>query len=115
MASTARDENLDALRELMAAHSPPLHALVVPSEDAHQVSALAAARADRDCLVVSVDRPPVQSALHSVVVDCLCVCVCVQSEYVSERDKRREFISGFTGSAGEYRVSPASLHSSPSS
>jgi len=54
----ARDEHLDAIRALMAAHSPPLHALVVPSEDAHQ------------------------------------------SEYVSEQDKRREFISGFTGSAG---------------
>jgi hypothetical protein len=25
----------------------------------------------------------------------------MQSEYVSERDKRRQFISGFTGSAGE--------------
>ncbi|XP_078155158.1 aminopeptidase P1 isoform X1 [Carex rostrata] len=49
---------LDALRSLMAAHSPPLHALVVPSEDNHQ------------------------------------------SEYVSERDKRRQFVSGFTGSAG---------------
>jgi hypothetical protein len=36
MAASARDENLDAL---MAAHSPPLHALIVPSEDAHQVSA----------------------------------------------------------------------------
>jgi Xaa-Pro aminopeptidase len=109
MASTARDENLDALRELMAAHSPPLHALVVPSEDAHQVSALAAARADRDCFVVSVDRTPVQSALHSVVVDCLCVCV--QSEYVSERDKRRQFISGFTGSAGEYEFHPLEINS----
>ncbi|CAO2149136.1 unnamed protein product [Urochloa humidicola] len=54
----ARDQLLDAIRTLMAAHSPPLHALVVPSEDAHQ------------------------------------------SEYVSEQDKRREFISGFTGSAG---------------
>ncbi|CAO2144341.1 unnamed protein product [Urochloa humidicola] len=54
----ARDQLLDAIRALMAAHSPPLHALVVPSEDAHQ------------------------------------------SEYVSEQDKRREFISGFTGSAG---------------
>lgn len=42
----------------MASHSPPLHALVVPSEDYHQ------------------------------------------SEYVSARDKRREFVSGFTGSAG---------------
>ncbi|CAD6256859.1 unnamed protein product [Miscanthus lutarioriparius] len=54
----ARDEHLDAIRARMAAHSPPLHALVVPSEDAHQ------------------------------------------SEYVSEQDKRRQFISGFTGSAG---------------
>ncbi|CAN6372269.1 unnamed protein product [Urochloa humidicola] len=54
----ARDQLLDTIRALMAAHSPPLHALVVPSEDAHQ------------------------------------------SEYVSEQDKRREFISGFTGSAG---------------
>ncbi|KAB2061653.1 hypothetical protein ES319_A10G100500v1 [Gossypium barbadense] len=51
-------EILSALRSLMASHSPPLHALVVPSEDYHQ------------------------------------------SEYVSDRDKRREFVSGFTGSAG---------------
>lgn len=42
----------------MSSHSPPLDAVVVPSEDYHQ------------------------------------------SEYVSDRDKRREFISGFTGSAG---------------
>lgn len=42
----------------MSSHSPPLHALVVPSEDYHQ------------------------------------------SEYVSARDKRRDFVSGFTGSAG---------------
>jgi hypothetical protein len=28
---------LDALRALMDAHLPPLHAVVVPSEDAHQV------------------------------------------------------------------------------
>ncbi|WOL11656.1 hypothetical protein Cni_G20420 [Canna indica] len=49
---------LDALRALMASHSPPLDALVVPSEDNHQ------------------------------------------SEYVSDRDKRRAFVSGFTGSAG---------------
>ncbi|XP_057959213.1 aminopeptidase P1 [Malania oleifera] len=51
-------DTLVALRSLMASHSPPLHALVVPSEDYHQ------------------------------------------SEYVSARDKRREFVSGFTGSAG---------------
>lgn len=49
---------LDALRALMEAHSPPLHALVVPSEDAHQ------------------------------------------SEYVAASDRRREYVSGFTGSAG---------------
>ncbi|RLM69221.1 putative Xaa-Pro aminopeptidase P [Panicum miliaceum] len=49
--AAARDQLLDAIRALMAAQSPPLDALVVPSEDAHQ-------------------------------------------------DKRREFISGFTGSAG---------------
>uniref|UniRef100_A0ACD5WWP4 Uncharacterized protein n=2 Tax=Avena sativa TaxID=4498 RepID=A0ACD5WWP4_AVESA len=54
----ARDQHLDEIRALMAAHSPSIHALLVPSEDAHQ------------------------------------------SEYVSERDKRRQFISGFTGSAG---------------
>ncbi|CAH9132411.1 unnamed protein product [Cuscuta epithymum] len=52
------EETLTALRSLMASHSPPLHALVVPSQDNHQ------------------------------------------SEYVSARDKRREFVSGFTGSAG---------------
>ncbi|XP_020584249.1 probable Xaa-Pro aminopeptidase P [Phalaenopsis equestris] len=51
-------EPLDDLRSLMASHSPPLDALVVPSEDNHQ------------------------------------------SEYVSDRDKRRQFITGFTGSAG---------------
>lgn len=49
---------LDALRSLMASHSSPLDALIVPSEDNHQ------------------------------------------SEYVSARDKRREFVSKFTGSAG---------------
>ncbi|VVB10010.1 unnamed protein product [Arabis nemorensis] len=51
-------EILSSLRSLMASHSPPLDALVVPSEDYHQ------------------------------------------SEYVSARDKRREFVSGFSGSAG---------------
>uniref|UniRef100_A0A803KVX7 Xaa-Pro aminopeptidase P n=1 Tax=Chenopodium quinoa TaxID=63459 RepID=A0A803KVX7_CHEQI len=51
-------DKLSALRSLMASHSPPLHALIVPSEDYHQ------------------------------------------SEYVSDRDKRRKFISGFSGSAG---------------
>ncbi|GER42592.1 Xaa-pro aminopeptidase [Striga asiatica] len=52
------DQILASLRSLMASHSPPLDALVIPSEDYHQ------------------------------------------SEYVSARDKRREFVSGFTGSAG---------------
>ncbi|TKY45485.1 Xaa-Pro aminopeptidase P [Spatholobus suberectus] len=52
------EDTLSALRSLMASHSPPLDALVVPSEDYHQ------------------------------------------SEYVSARDKRREFVSDFTGSAG---------------
>ncbi|XP_047177458.1 aminopeptidase P1-like [Vigna umbellata] len=52
------EDTLSGLRSLMATHSPPLDALVVPSEDYHQ------------------------------------------SEYVSARDKRREFVSGFTGSAG---------------
>ncbi|PKI64307.1 aminopeptidase P1-like [Punica granatum] len=51
-------DTLASLRSLMASHSPPLDALVVPSEDYHQ------------------------------------------SEYVSDRDKRRGFVSGFTGSAG---------------
>ncbi|KAF5958167.1 hypothetical protein HYC85_005392 [Camellia sinensis] len=51
-------DTLAALRSLMTSHSPPLDALVVPSEDYHQ------------------------------------------SEYVSERDKRRQFVSGFSGSAG---------------
>ncbi|KAL2348478.1 hypothetical protein Fmac_002478 [Flemingia macrophylla] len=52
------EDTLCALRSLMASHSPPLDALVVPSEDYHQ------------------------------------------SEYVSARDMRRQFVSGFTGSAG---------------
>uniref|UniRef100_A0A2P2K059 Putative Xaa-Pro aminopeptidase P isoform X2 n=1 Tax=Rhizophora mucronata TaxID=61149 RepID=A0A2P2K059_RHIMU len=54
----AEKDILSSLRSLMASHSPPLDALVVPSEDYHQ------------------------------------------SEYVSARDKRRAFVSGFTGSAG---------------
>ncbi|KAG9440931.1 hypothetical protein H6P81_021096 [Aristolochia fimbriata] len=57
----ARDgemDPLDALRPLMAAHSPPIDVLIVPSADYHQ------------------------------------------SEYVADRDKRRAFVSGFTGSAG---------------
>lgn len=29
------------------------------------------------------------------------VC-CLQSEYVSARDKRRKFVSGFSGSAGQF-------------
>ena len=33
-------DKLSALRSLMASHSPPLHALIVPSEDYHQVLAL---------------------------------------------------------------------------
>ncbi|ONK59887.1 uncharacterized protein A4U43_C08F11980 [Asparagus officinalis] len=53
---------LDALRSLMASHSPPLDALIVPSEDNHQ------------------------------------------SEYVSARDKRREFVSKFSGSAVHRRT-----------
>jgi len=31
-------DTLSALRSLMYSHSPPLHALVVPSEDYHQVN-----------------------------------------------------------------------------
>jgi hypothetical protein len=41
-AAAARDKQLDELRALMAAHSPPIHALLVPSEDAHQVGTLVA-------------------------------------------------------------------------
>ena len=37
--AAARDQLLDVIRGLMAGQSPPLHALVVPSEDAHQVRA----------------------------------------------------------------------------
>lgn len=51
-------DTLDARRALMDAHSPPLHALIVPSEDSHQ------------------------------------------SEYVTVRDKRCEYVYGFTRSAG---------------
>ncbi|KAL9241759.1 hypothetical protein vseg_015828 [Gypsophila vaccaria] len=51
-------DKLTSLRSLMTSHTPPLHALVVPSEDYHQ------------------------------------------SEYVSDRDKRRQFISSFSGTAG---------------
>ncbi|GAB2232077.1 hypothetical protein Droror1_Dr00011099 [Drosera rotundifolia] len=54
----AATDTLSPLRSLMASHSPPLDALMIPSEDYHQ------------------------------------------SEYVSSRDKRRQFVSGFTGSAG---------------
>jgi Xaa-Pro aminopeptidase len=46
ISAAARDQHLDELRALMAAHSPPIHALLVPSEDAHQVLT-PAARADQ--------------------------------------------------------------------
>ncbi|KZV50612.1 Xaa-Pro aminopeptidase 2 [Dorcoceras hygrometricum] len=59
------EKTLLSLRSLMAVHSPPLDALVVPSEDYHQ------------------------------------------SEYVSKRDKRRAFVSGFTGSAGLALITPS--------
>ncbi|KAL2631472.1 hypothetical protein R1flu_016158 [Riccia fluitans] len=49
---------LDLIRPLLANYSPPLAALVIPSEDYHQ------------------------------------------SEYTASWDKRRQFVSGFTGSAG---------------
>jgi hypothetical protein len=35
--------------------------------------------------------------------------VCMQSEYVADADKRREFVSGFSGSAGKNCVSLAML------
>ena len=97
-----RDEHLDAIRARMAAHSPPLHALVVPSEDAHQVRAAPLPpRGDRisffgvrwaSVRVLFFDR-------LVLLTDDGCGLF-VQSEYVSEQDKRRQFISGFTGSAG---------------
>ncbi|KAG4987887.1 hypothetical protein JHK85_030870 [Glycine max] len=67
------EDTLSALRSLMLSQSPPLDALVVPSEDYHQ------------------------------------------SEYVSARDKRREFVSGFTGSAASiglgFKLPPVSAFS----
>ena len=33
-----------------------------------------------------------------------CFSLFLQSEYVSARDKRREFVSGFTGSAGQFSI-----------
>ncbi len=36
--SSSQVNALELLRPLMESHSPPIHALVVPSEDYHQVS-----------------------------------------------------------------------------
>ena len=113
----ARDEHLDAIRALMAAHSPPLHALVVPSEDAHQVRAVprhATAPPPPAQIGGGIGSPVWVSAglalgfcflmigsFFGLTIDGGCGLF-VQSEYVSEQDKRREFISGFTGSAGPF-------------
>jgi Xaa-Pro aminopeptidase len=101
--ASARDEHLDGIRALMAAHSPPLHGLVVPSEDAHQVRAAPRPRADRGWIgsPVGVRWASVRVLFYRFVLRIDPGCgLFVQSEYVSEQDKRREFISGFTGSAG---------------
>lgn len=92
-------DTLSALRSLMSSHSPPLHALVVPSEDYHQVNLI-------NLVNLLLNHQFSLSfqllILSSNLIFILCDdnCCNLQSEYVSARDKRRAFVSGFTGSAG---------------
>jgi hypothetical protein len=58
-------EPLDALRALMDAHLPPLHAVVVPSEDAHQVRLLLS------CPPLFFPFPPLLCLLHLSSVSCV--------------------------------------------
>lgn len=103
---------LAALRSLMVSHSPPLDALVVPSEDYHQVSLT---KSSEFVIKFSVCYSHAYNWLDMKYdrLDVWC-----QSEYVSARDKRREFVSGFTGSAGlflslSYNVRYAILRDCP--
>lgn len=71
-------------------------AFVVPTADAHQVSRT---RLERPVAVRQIGQ--VSSLISSSAFSSFsCVCVSVQSEYVSDADKRRAFLTGFTGSAG---------------
>lgn len=77
----ATGDALSRLRTLMQGTSlniEPLIAYIIPSDDAHQVS----------CTSVYVLHKYVNCPLH------------LQSEYIAPRDRRRHFITGFTGSAG---------------
>ncbi|MQL82776.1 hypothetical protein Taro_015236 [Colocasia esculenta] len=82
---------LDALRPLMASHSPPLDALVVPSEDYHQV---------RLYSVISFVAFFLFDGSHFIPRGNGNLRCPSRREYVSKRDQRRAFVSGFTGSAG---------------
>ena len=76
-------EKIESIRAWMCKEN--LQAFLVGSGDAHQVAVFPA-------LVILY-----QYLMHS----CLAAQkFFVQSEYVAEWDKRREFLTGFTGSAG---------------
>lgn len=69
-------QRLLALRELMAQEKYNVNTLIVPSED------------QRAPQSIRIRRPPLTFWFSD------------SSEYLAECDKRRAFISGFTGSAG---------------
>ena len=66
----------------------PLTALFIPTDDAHQV----ARTPPHTPHPLTPSHPPPLLSLPSLSGP--------QSEYIADCDKRREFISGFTGSAG---------------
>jgi Xaa-Pro aminopeptidase len=77
----ATGDILTRLRSLMngSASMEPLHAYIIPTDDAHQV---------RNDQGESVTRQLTKK------------CFCFQSEYIAPRDRRRQFVTGFDGSAG---------------
>ena len=80
---------LAALRKLMQNEkyvTEPLHAYIIPTDDAHQVRSDFTVHGAR----LFVEKLPTR---HDSLT--------LQSEYIAECDKRRVFISGFTGSAGK--------------
>lgn len=77
----ATGDALSRLRALMTGSElkiEPLTAYIIPSDDEHQVSQGQQRKCDKSLNMVFVP----------------------QSEYIAARDRRRQFITGFTGSAG---------------
>lgn len=82
-ASAAVLERLRAAMRSSKYVSEPLTGYIIPTDDAHQV---------------------IYSPCAAIVAGCPCNHTPSQNEYIADCDKRREFITGFTGSAGSVHL-----------